>query len=149
MEKEFFLDDHSIFYSAVRDSKQESTELTGDLYDTNKRLYLDYIELHEKLVSDINKKLSENGDTEAFLFGAHVQAQYLIGFGLNISEITMILDNDSKKHGKRLFGTDKQISSPSVLRNLKSPIVIVRAGTFTNEIVSQIKSINPSTQFII
>ena len=149
LEKEYFWDDHSIFYSATRESEIKPIQLSNDLYSTNKKLYLDYIEFHEKLVEDINRQLSDADANNAFLFGAHVQAQYLIGFGLDTSKIKAILDNDSKKHGKRLFGTEKIVFSPLMLEGLNKPIVIIRAGTFTDEIVSQIRTINPSTRFIL
>lgn len=149
LEKEYFLDDHSIFYSAVRDRDVKPLQLPVDLYLINKSLYLNYIEFHEKLVADINRQLSTVGEGNAYLFGAHVQAQYLIGFGLDLSRINAILDNDVKKHSKRLFGTDKYVFGPSVLEGMKSPLVIIRAGTFTDEIVSQIRTINPSTRLII
>lgn len=149
LEKEYFLDDHSIFYSMERDRDVKPIQMPSDLYRTNKRMYLDYVESHEKLVTDINRQLSVSGGDNTFLFGAHVQAQYLIGFGLDTSKIKAILDNDSKKHGKRLWGTDKHVYGPAVLEGLTNPIVIVRAGTFTDEIVSQINKINPSTHFIL
>jgi SAM-dependent methyltransferase len=148
LEKKFYLDDHSIFYASVRDDNAEVPELAPTLYESNKSLYLNYVKFHEELVARINLKLSGKDDS-IFLFGAHVQAQYLLSFGLDASKIEAILDNDSKKHGKRLYGTTKFVSGPEVLRNISNPIVIIRAGTFTNEIVSQIKNINPATRFIL
>lgn len=149
LEREYFLDDHSVFYSSVRDIEAAPTELPVNLYHINKKLYSEYIQLHEKLVADITQQLTATENSRTFLFGAHVQAQYLIGFGLNLHKIEAILDNDTKKQGKRLFGTDKQVASPSILGNLESPTVIVRAGTFTNEVVAQIKSINPTTRLVL
>jgi len=148
LEKKFYLNDHSIFYAAVRDNGVAATKLAPTLYEKNKSLYQNYVKFHEELVAKINVELKEKDD-DIFLFGAHVQAQYLMGFGLNTSKIKAILDNDSKKHGKRLYGTDKLVSGPEVLKNRVNPIVIIRAGTFTSEIVSQIKIINPSTRFIL
>ena len=148
LEKKLYLDDHSIFYASVRDDNAEVPELAPTLYESNKSLYLNYVKFHEELVAKINLKLSGKDDS-IFLFGAHVQAQYLLSFGLDASKIEAILDNDSKKHGKRLYGTNKLVSGPEVLRNISNPIVIIRAGTFTNEIVSQIKNINPTTRFIL
>ena len=61
-----------------------------------------------------------------FLFGAHVFAQYLIEFGLNIDRIVCLLDNDIKKQGKRLYGTSKIVKSPKILAGLDNPIVILK-----------------------
>lgn len=67
-----------------------------------------------------------------------------MGFGLKVDPVVAILDNDKNKHGKRLYGTDKLVMDPTELSALESPLVIIRAGTFTNEISIQLKSINPS-----
>jgi hypothetical protein len=149
LERQYFLDDHSVFYSAIRDIETESTELPVNLYRINKKLYFEYLQFHEKLVAEINKQLIKIENSRTFLFGAHVQAQYLIGFGLNLDKIEAILDNDINKQGKRLFGTNKLVAEPSILGGLESPTVILRAGTFTNEVVAQIKSINSTTLFIL
>jgi hypothetical protein len=148
-DKKYFLDDHSIFYSAIRTHKIIPAQLSVNLYDINKKKYLDYVEYHVKLVKNINQQLNTETKSRVFLFGAHVQAQYLIGFGLDLSKVDAILDNDVQKSGKRLYGTDKKVASPSILHGLEAPVVIIRAGTFTDEIVAQIKIINSTTQFIV
>ena len=109
---------------------------------------MDYIKFHQDFINKTNHKLKKFNDRKIFLFGAHVQAQYLIGFGLNLHFIEAILDNDKNKQGKRLYGTNKFISSPLILAEIECPIVIVRAGTFSDEIISQIKEINPKVEFI-
>lgn len=149
VQRAYFGDDHSIFYAAVRDPQTSQLPLVESLYANNKKLYLDYIAFHESLVANMNNQLASNTAGKAFLFGAHVQAQYLIGFGLDLSKIEMILDNDANKQGRRLFGTVKQVASPSVLAGLESPLVIVRAGTFTAEVSAQLMQINPTTRLIL
>ena len=148
IEKKNFLDDHSIFYAANKTSKSIQKKLPVNIYETNKKLYHDYINFHLKLVENFNSKINKHKTNNIFLFGAHVQSQYLIAFGLNLSRIVGILDNDVKKHGKRLFGTDKMVMSPNYLLNIDSPLVIIRAGTFTNEIVDQIRIINPTATLL-
>lgn len=147
IEKQNFQDDHSIFYAAVRSVSAKRIPLKTGLYEKNRNLYLDYVKFHKELVNSINKQIRNNQDRKIFLFGAHVQAQYLIGFGLAINSIDAILDNDTNKHGKRLYGTEKSISSPAILKNLDRPLVIVRAGTFTDEIITQVRMINSSIEF--
>lgn len=146
LDREYFLDDHSIFYSTIKDTPG-STILSDDLYGTNKQIFQNYIDFHLDLVYNINQHMVDDGDY--FLFGASNQSQYLINFGLNDSKISCILDNDTLKQGKRLYGTDKYVKSPSILKDLKSPKVIVRAGPYTNEVVQQLKQINPTTEFIL
>jgi SAM-dependent methyltransferase len=149
VEKSYYLDDHSIFYAAIKETNTPPTQLNVDLYTTNRNLYLAYIEHHKELIFNINNQLSKIEVEDVFLFGAHVQSQYMIGFGLDVSKIKCILDNDSNKHGKRLYGTDMMVASPNILKNLHFPLIIVRAGTFTEEIVTQIKEINPTSIFAV
>ena len=76
-------------------------------------------------------------------------SQYLISFGLQMSKIIRLLDNDPQKHGKRLYGTPFTVFSPEALRGLKKPRVVLRAYVYSAEIKSQIlNEINPATQFI-
>lgn len=147
VEREYFLDDHSIFYAAVRDDKTTASALPPSLYETNRNAYLSYVEEHLQLVRTINEDIRSRSNV--FLFGAHAQAQYLIGFGLNTDTVQAVLDNDTNKHGKRLYGTDKTVFGPQILADKDEPTVIVRAGTFTREIVEQIRTINPSTRFLL
>ena len=109
---------------------------------------MDYVEFHLSLVASLNKKIASHRNENVFLFGAHVQSQYLVGFGLNIEPIVVVLDNDKNKHGKRLYGTDKFVIDPTELLELESPLVIIRAGTFTNEISIQLMSFNSSAMLV-
>jgi hypothetical protein len=149
VEKEYFLDDHSIFFCALRDPAAAVLPLPADLYTVNRGLYLDYVEAHQTQVLAINQRLARDAEGRAFLFGAHVFAQYLIGFGLDLSRFEAILDNDPNQQGKRLCGTDKTVRAPALLAGIRQPIVVVRAGVYTAEIVAQISAINPSTDFIL
>lgn len=145
--KEYFLDDHSIFYGCTRDSSVEPLELDSSLYTKNKKLYLDYIDYHEKLVLDLNKKI-ENTEKSVYLFGAHVFAQHLFAFGLNSDKIIYLLDNDSNKQGKRLYGTSMQVKSPKILKDVENPVVILKAGIYNDEIKEDIlNNINKNVQF--
>jgi 2-polyprenyl-3-methyl-5-hydroxy-6-metoxy-1,4-benzoquinol methylase len=147
--KKYFKDDHSIFYAYVKDSKMETIELPSGLYEYNKKLYLDYIYFHKKLINNLNKKIEKiDASQPIYLFGAHVFSQYLIKFGLNTVRILCLLDNDKNKQGRRLYGTDLIVKSPKVLENIDNPIVILRAGVFNQEISSDImKNINSNTTF--
>ena len=90
-----------------------------------------------ELVKDINRKIL-NANSAVYLFGAHVFSQYLINFGLNTSNIKCILDNDTKKQNKRLYGTNLKVSSPKILKKIKQGIVILRSGVYNNEIKKDI-----------
>jgi hypothetical protein len=146
--KEYFMEDHSIFFSAIRDPEVKPMKLPHTLYEKNKRLYLDYVDYHKTLIADLNQKMSDCTHS-IFLFGAHVFAQYLLEMGLNADKIVCLLDNDPNKQGKRLYGTSFTVSSPNILRDFSSPVVILKAGVYNNEIKKQILSeINPNTIFL-
>ncbi|WP_435219082.1 class I SAM-dependent methyltransferase [Luminiphilus sp. nBUS_07] len=145
--KEYFMDDHSIFYSATRDEDIEPMPLPQGLYEKNKTLYMDYINYHRTLIVDLNKKMSETTQP-IYLFGAHVFAQYLLEMGLNGSKIVSLLDNDASKQGRRLYGTELKVASPQALREVSNPIVILKAGVYNDEIKKDILgNINKSTVF--
>ena len=82
------------------------------------------------------------------MFGAHVFAQYLIEFGLDLNNIVCLLDNDKNKQGKRLYGTSLRVDSPKILKDIESPVVILKAGVYNKEIKDDIiKNINPNVTF--
>jgi hypothetical protein len=149
LRREYFQKDHSIFYDCIRDSSVQKSKLPEDLFQKNRKLFLEYINYHNELINDLNVKIEMLEDNcKVYLFGAHVFSQYLINFGLNTDRIVCLLDNDLKKHGKRLYGTDLQVASPKILRDEKNPIVILRAGVHNKEIMKDIETINTKTIFI-
>jgi hypothetical protein len=146
--KEYFMEDHSIFYSAVRSIEVNPVPLQENLYERNMKLYIDYVDYHKTLIKELNQKTSETTQP-IYLFGAHVFAQYLLAMGLNAAKIVCLLDNDTKKQGKRLYGTKLNVSSPRVLLEVDRPIVILKAGVYNEEIKSDIlENINRSTIFL-
>ena len=146
--KEYFKEDHSIFYRAIRDRNTALKKLNSDLYKNNKKLYIDYIDYHLQLILEINNKIDKI-EGPVYLFGAHIFAQYMIAFGLNTSNVKGLLDNDKNKHGKRLSGTNLKVFSPSILCDIEAPHVILKAGVYNSEIKYQIiKNINKDTIFI-
>ena len=69
--------------------------------------------------------------------------------GLNKDKIVCLLDNDSKKQGRRLYGTKFKVASPKILAEVKDPIVILKAGVYNDEIKKDIwDNINNATQFL-
>ena len=114
-------------------------EMKEDLTKEQYHLY-DIISACESILDDI--------EDNVYLFGAHVFSQTLLNFGIDENSIVSILDNDTKKQGKRLYGTNLTIQSPEVLRDVDSPTVILRAGVYTEEIKDQILNINSTTRFV-
>ena len=147
LNERFYYSDFSIFYCFEKDDLI-SSEPYPNLYEENKLLFLQYVNYHKKLVTKINEKIN-NHQGEVYLFGAHVFSQFLFNFGLDQNKIGCILDNSKLKQGKRLYGTKFKVSSPTILKDQRNPLVILRAGVFNNEIKYDIiNNINSSTIFI-
>tara|TARA_B110000438_G_scaffold173309_1_gene165598 strand:- start:6128 stop:7252 length:1125 start_codon:yes stop_codon:yes gene_type:complete len=132
--------DHSIFYLTRYTGIKHTIEFPN-LYDQNKKLYLDYIKYYKNFVSELNLKL-ENFPHKVYLFGAHIFSQYLLSFGLNQNKISGILDNSKLKINKRLYGTNLKVFDPTVIEN-QNVGVILKVGSYRNEIIDQLKKINP------
>ncbi|WP_417312813.1 class I SAM-dependent methyltransferase [Ectopseudomonas khazarica] len=139
LEKQKVMDGHSIFYAVVRDDSVARYELSGDLYAENSKVYREFVGYYEALAAELNEKL-KGWDGEIYLFGAHVFSQYLIAFGLDVSNVVSLLDNDSRKQGKRLYGTELNVASPEVLRGKKNVAIILKAGIYNEEIKQGISS---------
>ena len=147
--REYFKKDHSIFYDCIRDSSVQKTKLPEDLFEKNKKLYLEYINFHKELINELNVKIKMlEKNQKLYLFGAHIFSQYLISFGLNVNHLDCIIDNDINKQGKRLYGTDFKVFSPKILNKDTDPVVILKAGVYDQEIKKDIlKNINPNVKF--
>lgn len=150
IDKHYFRDDHSIFYAYEKKHDVDIIYPPKGLYKHNKKLYQDYILYHKLLIKDLNTKIDNtNKDGLVYLFGAHIFSQYLINFGLNTSRLVCLLDNDPNKQGKRLYGTEIMVNSPAVLREVKNPIVILKAGVYNDEVREDIlTNINKNITFL-
>jgi len=148
VDKTYYTEDHSIFYSVIKDTTVTPIQMPVGIYETNKILFSEYIDHYTALVDKLNQQISIS-NSPVYQFGAHVFSQYLINFGLDITKIVSLLDNDVSKQGKRLYGTTLYAESPKVLRGIKNPIVLLQAGPFSNEIKKDIlENINSTTIFL-
>ena len=77
-----------------------------------------------------------------YLFGAHIFSQYLIKFGLDVTNVKCILDNSPQKNKRRLYGTDLFVEFPNMIENDKSCAVILKAASYQEEIRLQLISLN-------
>lgn len=147
LKERYYYSDFSIFYCCVKTDTDEDID-TPSLYEENKKLFQGYLDHHIDLITDINQNI-RNTTSLVYLFGAHVFSQFLLSFGLDRSRIACILDNSTLKQGKRLYGTDLFVNSPQVLKDIESPIVILRCGVFNDEIKREIlENINNTTIFL-
>jgi TFIIF-interacting CTD phosphatase-like protein len=82
------------------------------------------------------------------MFGAHVFSQVLFCCGVDQKRIEAILDNSAFKIGKRLYGTNLIVQSPNIVKDLGECRVVLPPSVYSDEIKSQLKSINQDVRFI-
>ena len=137
LEKYKFANGHSIFYATEkRGGFTENILDYRKIYIQNKNEFEDFVNHFKEKAAKYNALTSKY--KEVYLFGAHIFSQMLLHFGLDMKNIKSILDNDTLKQGRRLYGTNLMVESPKVLIGLKSPVVILNAGAYTEEIKSDI-----------
>ena len=147
-EKQYYQNDHSIFYACRKQAKVD-IPLSANLYHYNKTTLLSWFFEHKKMIEKINEQIKDISGKNVYLFPAHVSTQFLIALGLNIDKITGVLDNCENKHGKRLYGTDLICYSPKEAFADTGGVVILRGGVCSKEIEEGIKSkTNNSVEFI-
>jgi len=131
-------------------TKKEGIKQKASLKNLNhEQIFEGFYQHHYNDVQRIIKEL-ENNKEETFIFGAHIFTQFLFGFGLKEECFLNVLDNDPAKIGNRLYGTKLQIKSPKILKDIKNPVVVLKAAMYTDEIKEDIlKNINPNTRFIL
>ena len=148
IEKKYFKDDHSIFFTFELKSKINQNINFKNQYNNNRKIFKRFIKYQISIVDEINKSISFSNEP-VFLFGAHIFSQYLIANGLSTTNIICIIDNDKTKQNKRLYGTKLFVKSPNILSKHSKPIVILKAGIYNDEIKNDIlKNINRDAIFI-
>ena len=144
LKKQHF-NNHSIFY-ATKKTKPYNFNFISQ-HDSYLQLFTEYTKFLEDKVISYNQQLP-NFPGPVYLFGAHVFSQVLLNLGLKSSKIINILDNSQIKQDKRLYGYKLIVKSPDVIKNDQKPVVILNAGTYQQEIASQLKELNPQVRLI-
>ena len=143
IKKKYFKADHSIMYvtkinnSPVIKNKNNSNYLE---YNKNLKLFSRMFDFWRRDIAKINKIIHKYDNV--FIFGAHIFSQMILFNGLNKDKINGILDNDMQKVDNFLYGTNLKIFNPTVIKKLVKPCIILRAGTYNNEIKKQLTRIN-------
>jgi HAD superfamily hydrolase (TIGR01509 family) len=140
--KEYFGADHSVFYATSHVSKPVVQIVRKQEYDQNLELYSQFVEHFEDLVNSINAVISST-KRPMYIFGAHVFTQTLLAFGIDEQHLVGVIDNDKKKHRKRLCGTGLLVYPVDKLLETEDPILILHAGSYTDEIRIQVKELVP------
>jgi 2-polyprenyl-3-methyl-5-hydroxy-6-metoxy-1,4-benzoquinol methylase len=146
MYKKFSYLEHSFFYSFIKMKTSATNLLEIPNISINSKNFKQMIINIDNFVDRLNNMLKNNEDN--FIFGAHVFTQILFNRGLDSDRFKFVLDNSSDKVGKRLYGTSLMVKSPSHLKNHKNGNLVIRANHYQDEIISQIKTINPNINII-
>lgn len=137
----YFYKDHSIFYVAEKLERPAGATFENQ-YVEYKKIFNDFIQYHYDIVRSLNEKISDF-DGEVYVFGAHIFAQYLFAFGLDQTKIVSLLDNSGLKKEKRLYGTNLLVHGPEILKGKGKVGVVLKVGIYRDEILEQLKKINP------
>lgn len=137
----------------------------SDFYVFVKKTNLDYnfknlmpASLADEIISTFNSKIIKlnefqkeilTGNYDAcFIYGAHIQSQMFLKLGLNENNITGVLDNDTYKHNKYLYGYNLKVYPLSVLSNFKNILILCEMGFYSDEIKKQINESFKNVKFI-
>lgn len=147
LDRQYYGDPHSVLYATKKTDVPVSVPMIENKYSEYKKIFTDYINHHLKMIKELNNLMKKN-KKPIYLFGAHIFSQTLIQFGLKTDLIVAVLDNSLIKQGKRLYGTNFIIESPKILKD-KGPVnVILKAGSYDQEIKKDIlENINSEVTF--
>lgn len=139
-----YYQEHSILY-VTRRGRIRAFNLPNK-YAEYKKMYIDFFGYYQDFVTRLNEELKIT-DRDVYLFGGHIFSQYLITLGLRVSHIKCILDNSQLKSGKRLYGTNLMIKLPQEVNLNENSLIILKAGSYSDEIKQRLLSINKNIQF--
>ena len=138
---------HSRFYATEKTENLPAIECPN-LYEKNKKLFMEFISFHRKNIQELNQKL-ESSVVPTFLFGGHIFSQFLVAMGLNTNRIDFVLDNNKDKNNHRLYGSNLIVKSPEILSSYVNPQIILQAGPYTDEIKDGLININATATFLL
>jgi hypothetical protein len=103
-----------------------------------KDIYINKIQSISSINIPPNSYIIPSGMYGQFLYHTISKKENIIGF----------LDNNSDRHGKKLYGTDKMVFNP-VLIDYTNVNVIVCECPYKDEIITGLKNIHPTIQYIV
>ena len=132
IDMKYYCNEHSIFYAVRYNPNMKEIE-NEDYYNENKKAFSNFIQYKKNIISNINEFTKSE---KFYIFGAHVNTQFLINLGLDTKNLICLLDNSDFKQNKRLYGTNLYVKKPSVLEDDLNAVVIVDTGKYNEEIIS-------------
>jgi len=145
IEKNYYGQDHSIMYSTIKTDQYKNID-SPISYEKNSMIFKSFLKYYQDFIESVNETYF-NRNQNIFLFGGNVTSQFLLNNGLDI-DIKFLLDNDPTKTNKRLYGTKLIVKNPEIIKEYNDPIVIVKSGAYQNEVIQQLKNINPNVSIL-
>jgi hypothetical protein len=142
IDMKYYCNEHSIFY-AVRYNPNMKLVEDEDYYEDNKKFFNNFVQYKKNIIYNINKF---SNSKKFYIFGAHVNTQFLVNLGLNTNNVICLLDNSDFKQNKRLYGTNLSVKKPSILQDDLNAIVVVDTGKYNEEIISTLLETYPHIQ---
>ena len=103
-----------------------------------KDIYIDKIQSMSSIDIPLNSYIIPSGMYGQFLYHTISKKENIIGF----------LDNNSERHGKKLYGTDKIVFNPTHI-DYNNVNVIVCECPYKDEIITGLKNLYPTIQYIV
>lgn len=123
---------HSVLFYFKRERGIDNYDnLEVNFENTSFNLDKYFSEIHNT-VDSFNKIISENENV--YIWPASVHSLYLINFGLDIENLSGLLDNSKNKTGKKAYGTNLLISDFKEKEKDKNNIILINGGIFNSEV---------------
>ena len=132
--------DHSLFFFLTRNNivKKELHEK-----DNAKPMLVEHFYNKEEKIRIIHL------DDKTYIMPSHYIGQMIYHFIENKEKILGFLDNDTNKTEKRLYGTPCLTYHPNILSTKENVHVLLINNSYQEEMISQLKSINPNMKITI
>jgi hypothetical protein len=129
VEKKYYKN-HSIFY------------VTEPLENTNSSNFLEFDNSEDiiNLIEFFKKRALSLRDKKFYVFGAHFTYYYLLNMGISEEQIIGVIDNDTSKQNRRMYGTNTMVYSPKDIPSGSD--IFVEMGVYNEEIIQNLKNFN-------
>jgi 2-polyprenyl-3-methyl-5-hydroxy-6-metoxy-1,4-benzoquinol methylase len=120
--------DHSIFFTTKPATPKEldvKFDCSIDIVN-----FLDYMQQRADSVKHLDK---------FYLFGAHFTYYYMLNMGIREDQIAAVVDNDTKKQNRRMYGTNTPVIGPQDLP--EGSQLFVEMGPYNEEIKNGLPNI--------
>ena len=147
VEEQYFGEHHSVFIIFEYEGTRSSSKLFKVDVEKNRKEVINYFRYFDRQVLQL-KQILKDAPMPIFMMPASVYSQYLYAFGIKECKLKGLLDNDSLKQGRRLYGTSLKAFSPTEISIRDAGTVLLNAGAHSAEITQQLAISNPNLLII-